>query len=133
MIIFIIICLTVWKFHHKHCPEIQSESFQDPLFYTIALSTGFAFLLHRHILSRVSSMFYLTVFSFICPMPSVCITHSESSYACQNSQHTSGMAKQFEFFYPSAVCRSYNCHLSLKSKYSQYAIRFDASDCLSLM
>lgn len=86
-----------------------------------------------NILSRLSSLFYLTVFCFIYPMPSIFITHSNSSYACQNSQHISGMAKQFKFFYPSAVCSSYNCHLSLKNKYSQYAIRFDVYDCLSLM
>lgn len=51
MISFIIksiICFTVWKFHHKHCPEIWTEFIQDPVFHAIALGTAFAFLHHRH-------------------------------------------------------------------------------------
>lgn len=48
MISFIITSLTVWKFHHKRCSEIWTESFQDPIFYAIALSTAFVFLHHRH-------------------------------------------------------------------------------------
>lgn len=127
MISFIIIYLTVWKFYHKHRLETETESFQDPVFYAIALSTFFCFPSPQpHILGGLSRLFYLTVSSFIYPMTRVFITHSKSSYACQNSQHMSGMAKQFKFFYPSVVCRSYNCHLSLKTKYSQYGIRFDA-------
>lgn len=126
MISFIIICLTVCKFHHKHCPEIQTEFSGCCILCNCSQYCFCSPSPQTHILTGVRRLFYLTVSSFICPMPSVFITLSKRSYACQNSQHMSGMAKQFKFFYPSAVCRSYNCHLSLKTKYSQYAVRFDA-------